>query len=446
MKKSGLKPVNVSDVMRSINVLLGKSEHQAENAELELDELRLPRVPTSFHVPEKDGYEPEELLRYHDEEFIQAAYYAVLRRAPDPQGKEHYLRILRTGKNNKKEILGMLMASKEAKRYGVKVKGIGIHGWIGKAKRIPAVGFLLEWLIAFLTLPRKFRHLQEHTNYLIAQNQMLAKQFNETADLLEERLRQQEEQQQNETRKLAKKHHELQTQMDQAIQALDAMDAGIEDFDDQFYSVFQDVFRGTREDIQNRLKAYLPYLNQAGQPDIPLHVLDLGCGRGEWLELMKQQGHHAIGVDKNFAFVHACRAIGLDVVHDDMLNYLRNQPGEKFDVITGFHIIEHLPFRVMLKVFDECQRLLKPGGLMIFETPNPENMLVSTLHFHLDHTHQRPLVPDLLAFIARQKGFSKAEILRLNKRKEPEYTGNPYVDEIIYKVNMEQDFAIIAQK
>jgi O-antigen chain-terminating methyltransferase len=82
--------------------------------------------------------------------------------------------------------------------------------------------------------------------------------------------------------------------------------------------------------------------------------------------------------------------------------------------VTGFHIIEHLPFSVLLKVFKECRRVLKPGGIVLFETPDPENVVVGSGSFYLDPTHLRPLPKDLVAFVAKQAGFTDVRVMRVN--------------------------------
>jgi O-antigen chain-terminating methyltransferase len=107
-----------------------------------------------------------------------------------------------------------------------------------------------------------------------------------------------------------------------------------------------------------------------------------------------------------------CRLRGLDVVADDVLRYLQSLPDECLGAVTGFHIIEHLPFPVLLQFLDETVRVLKPGGLALFETPNPENTLVGSCNFWADPTHQHPLFPPTVQFLCEQRGLHKVEILR----------------------------------
>ncbi|UQZ83957.1 bifunctional 3-demethylubiquinone-9 3-methyltransferase/ 2-octaprenyl-6-hydroxy phenol methylase [Paenibacillus konkukensis] len=217
-------------------------------------------------------------------------------------------------------------------------------------------------------------------------------------------------------------------------------------FSDAMYVSFEDQFRGTREDIKVRLEVYLPYVDKVRERTGDNSVIDIGCGRGEWLELLENNDFKAIGVDMNKVMVDSCVELGLNANLCDAIEYLRSQKKGSTSVITGFHIIEHLPLNKLITLFDEALRVLKPGGMIIFETPNPESIWVGAFTFRGDPTHINPLVPDTVKFLVEQRGYIKPKIVRLHKREEPEYTGQKYVDEIIYKFNMEQDFSIIAYK
>jgi SAM-dependent methyltransferase len=215
---------------------------------------------------------------------------------------------------------------------------------------------------------------------------------------------------------------------------------------DALYIAFEDRFRGTREDIKNRQRVYLPYIGKAVPAAATGTILDIGCGRGEWLELLKENGYSASGIDLNRAMVSECRERGLDAEEAEVIDYLRRLPDNSLAAITGFHIIEHLSLQTLLALFDESLRTLQPGGMMIFETPNPENLVVGACNFYYDPTHRNPLPPAPIKFFAEWRGFGSTEILRLHKVKEPELTGQPHVDELLLRVNMEQDYAIIGYK
>jgi O-antigen chain-terminating methyltransferase len=183
---------------------------------------------------------------------------------------------------------------------------------------------------------------------------------------------------------------------------------------DSLYLTFENQFRGTREEIKSRLQVYLPRLREAGGG---ADILDVGCGRGEWLELMREEGFPARGVDTNRIMVEECRQRGLEVVEGDALTYLRQLSDACLAAVTGFHVIEHLPWDRLLAILDETLRVLKPGGLAIFETPNPENLLVGSCTFWADPTHLKPLYPGMVGFMAEQRGFVNVEIWRLNQQR-----------------------------
>ncbi|WNC11771.1 class I SAM-dependent methyltransferase [Pseudomonas coleopterorum] len=186
--------------------------------------------------------------------------------------------------------------------------------------------------------------------------------------------------------------------------------------DDGFYRAFEDRYRGSRELITERLKAYLPFLSplKALYQDHP--VLDLGCGRGEWLELLTAEGYAPTGVDLDEGMLEACQALTLPARKADALTALKELPDNSLIAVTGFHIAEHIPFPVLQELVAEALRVLRPAGLLILETPNAESLVVGTNSFYLDPTHERPLPNLLLSFLAEHAGFAKSKIVRLQER------------------------------
>jgi O-antigen chain-terminating methyltransferase len=184
--------------------------------------------------------------------------------------------------------------------------------------------------------------------------------------------------------------------------------------DEAFYVAFEDRFRGTREDIKQRVSIYLPIVRAAGAGVAEAPVLDVGCGRGEWLELLREEQLQARGVDVNPVAVAGCRARGLDVVAADALDHLRALPDASLGAISAIHVIEHMPFAQLVELFDEAHRVLRPAGAAIFETPNPENLVVGACNFYYDPTHERPLPPEPFRYILESHGFERVEIMRLH--------------------------------
>ncbi|MBF0101319.1 MAG: methyltransferase domain-containing protein [Desulfobacterales bacterium] len=184
---------------------------------------------------------------------------------------------------------------------------------------------------------------------------------------------------------------------------------------DQYYVSFEDSFRGSRQEIKRRQTIYLSDIDHLKIKTSQFPILDIGCGRGEWLELLKENGYSAIGIDINRRMVQECCDLGLTVEEADAISYLQCQQNGSFSVVTGFHIVEHLPLKQLIRLLDECLRVLCTGGMVIFETPNPENLLVGAYYFYMDLTHKNPITPDSFKFLIEHRGFVQIQIKRHNK-------------------------------
>lgn len=218
---------------------------------------------------------------------------------------------------------------------------------------------------------------------------------------------------------------------------------------DALYVAFENEFRGSRALIKDRVRIYLRDLKKAKIQPTGLPILDIGPGRGEWLELLTESGFIAEGVDSNVFMVAECKERGLQVVEGDGVEYLRSLADNSRAAITGFHIIEHLPPRVMLQLFRETFRVLQSGGVAIFETPNPENILVGSNRFYSDPTHLRPLPKEYTSFVMTSAGFSHVEVrpLHPDKSRLRKKGAAPELRKFINQVFFgEQDYAVIARK
>ncbi|MBU0960193.1 MAG: class I SAM-dependent methyltransferase [Proteobacteria bacterium] len=193
-----------------------------------------------------------------------------------------------------------------------------------------------------------------------------------------------------------------------------AVNLAVPDILDPLYLAFENQFRGTREEIRERLLEYVPLIRGASAGSADREILDIGCGRGEWLEILKDEGLAARGLDLNHVLVQECREKGFEVVEKDALSHLRSLPDNSLGAITAFHVIEHLGFDDRIALFDESVRVLKPGGVAFFETPNPRNLLVGGCNFWADPTHLRPLYPETQQFLMEYRGFCKVDLLFLH--------------------------------
>lgn len=217
---------------------------------------------------------------------------------------------------------------------------------------------------------------------------------------------------------------------------------------DAFYVSFEDRFRGPRDEIKKRVEIYLPLIREAGAGSKNAPVLDVGCGRGEWLELLKEKKMEASGVDINSAMLAQCRQRKLQVEQGDAVSYLRSISASTLGAVTGFHIIEHLELEVLMDLFAETIRVLRPGGIAIFESPNCKNLVVGATNFNIDPTHRNPVFPETAQFMLSIHGFQKVELKYLAPVEAKRFPGkkNPQatvLNELLYGP---QDFAVIGKK
>jgi len=212
-----------------------------------------------------------------------------------------------------------------------------------------------------------------------------------------------------------------------------------------FYKAFEDQHRGSRETIKSRLAVYMPFIEKIQEVHPNATALDLGCGRGEWLELLKDHQLSATGIDLDDGMLSACRSRGLDVQTGDAIAYLKSLPADSLSILSGFHIAEHLSLGDLETLIKEALRVLKPAGLLILEAPNTENLVVGTSSFYLDPTHQRPLPSALLSFLVGYLGFTRSKVLGVQESVPlREEHGPTSLFAVLSGVS--PDYAVIAQK
>lgn len=164
-------------------------------------------------------------------------------------------------------------------------------------------------------------------------------------------------------------------------------------------------FRGESEQILAIAKDRYLDLVRDHQP-----VLDVGCGRGELVGALIESGVEAVGVDLDAGMVEEARARGVAAHLGDAVSYLREQPEGAFGAIVSIQVVEHLPFEVLNDLVEVAASRLKPGGLLVIETPNPLTLYVLGNTFLLDPTHVRPIHPSLLVFLCERAGFAEIEV------------------------------------
>lgn len=428
----------------------------------------------------------EELLlpSQPDGVFIERAYQLLLGREPDPEGLAHYSASL--SEVGRLHVVAELLCTSECRRritqgeltvpafqrltlplrlqrrlgrLGVRLQGT-IQRWYAAQER--------RWMPRLarrerlLSLEQRDTARQQRLHHLLLGLDVEIQRHTHNASLMHRQIMAQQRQLQAQKQQLA-----VQGQVRQAfaeslhallpepataeplLHKLEALGASkrqavSQQQLDDYYLAFEEIFRGDEAQVRENLQRYLPQLEQARA--IGKRALDLGCGRGEWLALLAEQGFEAHGVDLNTTMVEHCREQGLAVEEGDLLKTLRAQPDVSHALVSAFHIAEHLPFDVLYAMVEEARRILMPGGMLIIETPNPENVLVGSHTFYHDPTHRNPLTPTSLSFLLEFHGFSGLEILRFNPY--PESAKVPGHDPLTERVNGHlcgpQDYALVA--
>jgi SAM-dependent methyltransferase len=170
------------------------------------------------------------------------------------------------------------------------------------------------------------------------------------------------------------------------------------------YVGFEDRYRGSQEDIRARLMGYLPLFEGAAD------VLDIGCGRGEFLDLLRERGVRAQGLDLNHEMVEVCLARGLDVHEGDALGYLESLPDGALGGLLAAQVVEHLEPGYLMQMLDVAYHKLRPGSRIVLETINPACWFAFFSSYIRDITHVRPLHPDTLSYLLTASGFQRVAV------------------------------------
>jgi len=199
-------------------------------------------------------------------------------------------------------------------------------------------------------------------------------------------------------------------------------------------------FRGTEEYVKEKQRIYLPYFAGCGD------VLDIGCGRGEFLELAREAGISARGIDLSEELVALCRAKKLEAETADLFVYLDSLPERSLGGIFCAQVIEHLPPARLPEMLRLACTRLSTGGVLVIETPNPECLAILASHFYLDPTHRRPVPPQLLSYYLEEFGMGAIEIRRLSPAVESMPALQSLPEDFREAFFGALDYAIIAKK
>ncbi|WP_269623842.1 class I SAM-dependent methyltransferase [Prochlorococcus marinus] len=213
--------------------------------------------------------------------------------------------------------------------------------------------------------------------------------------------------------------------------------------DSDFYKEFENTFRGSRSQIIKILSNYDGLIDYVLNIDNDPSLLDIGSGRGEWIQKCNARGFQSIGIELDSEMVKESKDFNLIIKEGDALSLLDEFSAESFSIVSAFHVIEHMEHEKIKEILVKAKRILKPDGLLLLETPSIDNLLVSTKSFHIDPTHITPIHPDLLAFMVKRAGFTQQKYYFINGG-PLQYSDSDKLTKILNGVA--QDLVLIATK
>jgi 2-polyprenyl-3-methyl-5-hydroxy-6-metoxy-1,4-benzoquinol methylase len=238
----------------------------------------------------------------------------------------------------------------------------------------------------------------------------------------------------------------LREQLATILQRLGAAGASGADID---YVAFEEQFRGASADLASSQREYLAYFAPADAPGL---VVDIGCGRGEMVQVLLDAGYEAAGVDTDAGMVAVCREKGLPVEQESGLVWLESQPDDSLKGIFCAQVVEHLFTNELQRLIGLAHQKLQPGGVIIMETINPRSSHALGNHFFADTSHVRPVHPETLRFLCSAAGFERADFVGRSRHAmadlPPDADGalREAVQALLDSVFGDQDYAIVATK
>ena len=383
----------------------------------------------------------DRLLASDSREFVDIAYSLLLHREADDAGRANYGSQL-AGGASRLLVAAKLRMSGEGRRIGAPLTGLRLPILLAAADRV-----LRPIGLGGLTV-KLFRHLDASAAQRAVVRTLVPwrHRFERGVVVLQRHERKTAALAQRQEREISAARERMD---DLQLQITPVPAVPVEAIDN-YYLAFENANRGSREEILAKLSIYNVWLKDRVplQEGLTHAIVDLGCGRGEWLSHVASRGYEAIGADSSPMMIEACEKLGYNVRCTDALSFLRGLPTNSIAAVTGFHIIEHVPFDYLFAMVQECARVLVKDGSVLFETPNPENVLVGSHTFYHDFTHRNPITPTAISFLLKYHGFVEIDIIRSSPY--PDEAKVPGDDPLTARVNGHlcgpQDFAVTGRR
>ena len=435
---------------KSVIIFLKKVERRLRRIGLYEEHIR-PALKNRYNeeYSGKKVINARKLLKYDDIEFVKALYHIILGRNADPEGEKHNLFLLRTGSCSKIDMLESFVSSDEGRNRGLLLIGVGLPRLKNKLKkivlRIPILGYSLRLIMNIFLLPKRISQLQ----YRFAQLSMNKIDRLENSALNQENIIKHVTEQEKRINMLEDRLFVYEEEKNHYLERLRQQKQRL----DQIYIEYEkDVMYKARDEKKRDLEIYIYNIEKwaRGKKKESLAILDLGCGAGEWLELLIEHGYMPKGIDSNELMVSLAKKQNplLDIEAEDALAYIKGLPDESLDIVSSFHMIEHLDLMELYELFDEFKRVLKQNGLLLLVTPNIKNILIATYLFRVDPTHKEPIPVEVLQFYLKRWGFDVIDTIFVNPLNYVPYnydTDDP-LKHIVFRFNLEQEYGVMAVK
>lgn len=399
------------------------------------------------------------LLKFDDEEFVDVLYRSVLLREADVEGMNNSIQFLRKSGNDKVDLINSFVNSDEGKSKNIKVTGIWRRKVFIMTKRIvyriPVLGYIIQLCVNICLLTKRLRNFQLGFDDIYNQIRMLnTRSYNIEQDYNQFRnngncIMQDIASINNRIKEIEQFKLECLKLEEKQISKLKYE----KDIIDKFYLRYNEVVMpDSREQVKKRSTIYIDKINTwlRNRNKDELIIIDLGCGECEWVELLNDNGFHAKGVDSNSSVVKKVKENlpKINIEEVDAFTYLKSLDDNSVDILSSLHMVEHLEMIELIELLSECKRVLKNGGILIVETPNPQNILTSTYYFNMDPTHKKPIPPELLAFLVNESGLIVEEKILLYPLEfiPYQYREDDPIKDIIFRFNMEQAYSVLAVK
>ncbi len=381
-----------------------------------------------------------------DEWFVKYAYLTILGRHADLPGLHGNLDALRQGRITRDAILITMSRSPERKSDSPQLHGLGAY--VRRARRRASLVKRLPWLVSAMDFVRNLTRLNQLTRHV---EQGLNQQDHKLA-LLDQRIQAVMDfssslkgQFDRRAANIAQPAPPTAHLPEHGPKEQPGEDLSLNAFINDFFKELSERFRGSEADILQRNRIYSDILRSVGSANSDAPILDIACGRGEMLHVVNDLGLQAIGIDLNDDQIAYCRSKSLEVYKSDALGFIKSRGTASLAAITTTHFVEHLEFDYLVQTLRESFRALRPGGGIIIETPNPLNLVVSTVQFYMDPSHRNPIPMNLMQLLLEKIGFEVTPI-DLSARGLDASMGSVEHPQLNCLLNSPQDYALLGIK